>query len=320
MLACFLTGPNRALEEREEYIADMPGHHHPQPRSSRRRLVFALLITAVWFLVEIIAGVYTNSLALIADATHMLTDLAALGLSLFALVISSRPATHDKTYGYLRAEILAALANGVFLVVIALYISYEALHRLAAPPVVKSQVMLTVSVFGLLANLGAAGVLYRSQHDNLNMRGAFLHVLADAVGSVGAIGAGLAMVLWEWYPADPIASLVVSLLVLCSAWQLVRESVDILLEAAPSHIDVSSILDDLGKMPGVLSVHDLHVWSITSGMPALSGHVVLREGVDSKQALRDLSRLMREKYRIEHTTIQIEVEDWVRPQGSAGQA
>jgi cobalt-zinc-cadmium efflux system protein len=244
----------------------------------------------------------------------MLTDLAALALSLFALVISARPATHEKTYGYLRVEILAALANGVLLVLISVCIFYEAFQRFSTPPLVKSGIMLVVSLLGLTANLGAAAFLYRSQHENLNVRGAFLHVLSDILGSAGAIAAGIAMVGWGIYLADPIASVVVSVIVLYSAWKLIGESVGVLLESTPSNLNIASILADLGKVDGVVSVHDLHVWSITAGLPAMSCHVVLKRNRDSAQALQELSRIMRDKYRVEHTTIQIEIEEMVAPE------
>jgi len=275
----------------------------------------SLCITGTWFLIELVGGLYTNSLALLADAAHMLTDLAALGLSFFALKISTRPATHQKTYGYLRAEILAALANGIFLVLIALYILYQAYWRLVSPPEVKSGTMLIVASTGLLANIVTARLLYRSQHENLNIRGAFLHVIGDTMGSAGAILAGVAMLLWEWYMADPLVSVVVGFLIMYSSWQLVRESVDVLLEGTPRHLDIRSILADLGSLPEVLSVHDLHVWSITSGMPALSCHIVLRQGSDAHAVLAALSRALREKYHIEHTTIQIEADALVSTVG-----
>ncbi len=281
-------------------------------RESRRSLILAVALTSGWFIVEFAAGFYTNSLALIADALHMLTDIAALSLSAFAMKIAERPATPQKTYGYLRAEILAALINGVFLVLIAAYVAYEAYQRLYAPPVVMGRLMLLVAATGLGVNLLTMTLLYRSRHHCLNVRGAFLHVLGDTMGSVGAILAGVAMVVWEWYPADPIISLLVAALILYSSWQLVRESVDVLLEGTPRHLDVSRILADLGGVDGVRSVHDLHVWSITSGMEAMSCHVVLRAGSDSSDILSRLSQVMREKHGIAHTTIQIEAEDWLQ--------
>ncbi len=288
---------------------------HARARAgSRRSLSLALMATAAWFVVELAAGFYTNSLALIADAAHMLTDIAALSLSMFALKIASRPATHRKTYGYFRAEILASLANGVLLVLVALSVLYEAYHRLIAPPLVRGGTMLIVAALGLVVNLVTLGILYRFQHESLNVRGAFLHVVGDTLGSVGAIVAGTAMVLWQWYLADPLVSALVSLLIMYSSWQLLRESVDVLLEGTPRHLDVASILNDLGSTDGVLSVHDLHVWSITSGMPAMSCHVVLWSDADPSIVLSNLSNVMREKHGIEHTTIQIEKEGWlVRP-------
>jgi cobalt-zinc-cadmium efflux system protein len=287
-------------------------HTHGE-RSGKKRLVQAIAITGSWFVIELAGGIYSNSLALIADAAHMLTDLGALGLSLFALTVATRPATHEKTYGYLRAEILAALANGIFLVLIGFYIFYEAYHRLLEPPEIKSIPMLIVAATGLLANLVTAALLFRSRNESLNLRGAFLHVLMDTIGSLGAILAGILIWLRQWYLADTVVSIVVGALVLFSSWKLVSESVDILLEATPRHLNISEILKDLGSVRGVISVHDLHVWSISTRMAAMSCHAVLKDGEDAGAVLSELSRLMREKYRIGHTTIQIEPEDWIPP-------
>lgn len=287
-----------------------PHHSHDSSyRNRNKRLVLALTITGSWFLIELAGGLYANSMALLADAAHMLTDLAALGLSLFALKISARPATHSKTFGYLRAEILAALANGIFLILIALFIFYESYQRLWDPPEVKSVAMLLVAATGLLANLATAALLFRGRHESLNVRGAFLHVLGDTLGSLGAIIAGILIAARQWYLADPVVSCVVGALVLYSSWKLVAESVDVLLEGTPRHLKVSSILTDLGALRGVVSVHDMHVWSITSGMIAMSCHVVLRESEDAARVLAESSRMMREKYGIDHTTIQIEFEN-----------
>ncbi len=291
-----------------------PHAHRP---NGKKRLSLALCIVGGWFVVELAGGIYSNSLALLADAAHMLTDLAALGLSLFALNISTRPATHEKTYGYLRAEILAALANGVFLILIGLYVFYEAYRRFLAPPEVKSVPMLVIASAGLVANLITARLLFRSRKENLNLRGAFLHVLGDTLGSLGAVAAGIMMAIWQWYLADPIVSVVVGGLILFSAWSLVKESVDVLLESTPRHLDVSQILGDLGSMKGVVSVHDLHVWSIASGTTAMSCHIVLKSPEDAERSLAESSRLMREKYKIEHTTIQIEFDNWKTPSGES---
>ncbi len=292
-------------------MSDHAAHSHSR-RENRRSLILAIAITSGWFIAELAAGFYTNSLALIADALHMLTDIAALSLSVFAMKIAERPATPQKTYGYLRAEILAALINGVFLVLIAAYVGYEGYQRLYAPPAVMGRLMLLVAAIGLGVNLLTMTLLSRSRHHCLNVRGAFLHVLGDTMGSVGAILAGVIMVVWEWYLADPVISLLVAALILYSSWQLVRDSVDVLLEGTPRHLDVSMILADLGSVDGVLSVHDLHVWSITSGMEAMSCHVVLRAGSDSSDVLASLSQVMRERHGIAHTTIQIEAEDWLQ--------
>jgi cobalt-zinc-cadmium efflux system protein len=285
-------------------------HNHSGKKDGKKRLVLAISITGCWFLIELIGGIYANSLALLADAAHMLTDLAALGLSLFALTISSRPATQEKTYGYLRAEILAALANGIFLILIAAYIFYESYQRFSNPPEVKSMPMFVIAVTGLLANLATAQLLYRTRHDNLNLRGAFLHVLGDTLGSVGAVLAGMLMMARQWYLADPIVSAIVGGLILYSSWELVAGSVDILLEGTPRHLNISHIAGDLGGMSGVISVHDLHVWSIASEITAMSCHIVLKSTGDAGRALAAASLLMREKYGIEHTTIQIEFENW----------
>jgi cobalt-zinc-cadmium efflux system protein len=293
------------------------GSSHSQNQSGKKRLTQALSITGCWFLIELAGGIYANSLALLADAAHMLTDLAALGLSLFALKISARPATHEKTYGFLRAEILAALANGIFLILIAIYIFYESYRRLLAPPAVKSIPMLAVAATGLLANLVTARLLYRSRNENLNLRGAFLHVLGDTLGSIGAILAGVLMAVRQWYLSDPIVSVIVGGLVLYSSWELVTESVDVLLEGTPRHLKISHILSDLGRMRGVLSVHDLHVWSIASGMTAMSCHLVMKTNEDANLVLAESSHMMREKYGIEHTTIQIEFENWTADSGDA---
>ncbi len=295
-------------------------HHHSHShgeRSGKKRLVLAISITGSWFVIELAGGIYSNSLALIADAAHMLTDLGALSLSLFALQISTRPATHEKTYGYLRAEILAALANGIFLVLVGLYIFYEAYQRFLEPPEIKSVPMLLVATTGLLANLVTAYILFRSRNESLNLRGAFLHVVMDTLGSAGAILAGFLIWLKQWYLADAVVSVIVGTLVLYSSWKLVSESVDILLEATPRHLNISDILKDLGSVEGVASIHDLHIWSISTRMAAMSCHVVLKAEEDPGLVLSELSRLMREKYEVSHTTIQIEPEGWKPPQFSA---
>ena len=281
--------------------------HHAHSRAAGPSLRIALIITATVLVAELIGGIYSNSLALMADAGHMLTDVAALGLSFFALWFSSRPATPSKTYGFYRVEILAALANGVFLVLIALYVLYEAYSRLFDPPEVQAEVMVAVASLGLMANLVSAYVLFGKQSESLNVRGAFFHVLSDALGSVGAIGAGLVMIFLGWNAADAVISGVVAVLILSSSWILIRDAADILLEGTPSHINMAALKDQLSGADGVRSVHDLHVWTLTSGVVAMSCHVVVGDDSGSgSDVLGRIQRIASKQFRIDHTTIQIE--------------
>lgn len=275
-------------------------------QENRRLLCIALGISTVFFVAEFVGGWFTNSLALMADAGHMLTDVAALALGLFALIIACRPATPEKTYGYFRAEILAALVNGVTLVLISVFIFYEAYQRLMDPPVVKSGPMLAVASAGLAANLASAHFLSRAHHESLNVRGAFLHVMSDALGSVGAMIAGLLMLFWKLYVADAVISIFTTFLILYSAWRLVRDAVDILLEGTPSHINLGVLQRELSSVASVESIHDLHVWTLTSGIHAMSCHAVVRSDEDKNAVLEKLCAIMLEKFDIEHTTIQIE--------------
>lgn len=286
-------------------MAHAESHHH----SNKKALAIALGITTIFLAAEIVGGILTNSLALLADAGHMLTDVASLVLALLAMRFAARPATPKKTFGYYRAEILAAFVNGLTLVLIALYIFYEAFQRFQAPPEVKSAPMLVVAVLGLLANLASAYVLSRSEGENLNIRGAFLHVLADVLGSVGAIAAGLIMLLTSWYLADAIISIFIGLLILLSSWRLMRESVNILMEGVPARIDSEAVQKTLLNVRGVAQVHDLHVWTLTSGFDALSAHVVITPDVDAQQhrkILEELHAVAHQNFDIEHTTFQLE--------------
>lgn len=241
-----------------------------------------------------------------ADAGHMLTDVAALGLSLFALWFSSRPATAKMTYGFLRVEILSALVNGVALVAISLAIFYEAYHRVLNPPAVRSGAMLSIACAGLVVNLVCALVLHRSHLNNLNVRGAFLHVVGDALGSVGAIVAGVLMVTKGWYLADPLTSFLAGMLILYNSWRLVKDSTDILMEGTPAHIDLESVREALCCVEGVESIHDLHIWTLSSGIHAMSCHAVLCGSEDRHEILEQLSLILRSRFRIDHTTIQME--------------
>lgn len=278
-------------------------HAHTE---SKRKLALVLVVTAVFMIVELVGGLLANSLALIADAAHMLTDVGALGLSLFVLWFSRRPAQPQKTYGYLRLEILAALVNGVTLVIISCAIFWQAYQRLLQPEPVEGGLMLVVSIAGFAVNVFAAWVLHSSAHENLNLRGAYLHVLGDLVGSVGAIIAAGIILATGMTIADPLISIIVGLLILVSSWKLVRESVDVLLEAVPGHIDLALVKSAIDGIPGVTDVHDLHVWTVTSGYLAMSGHAVVTSTDQTQRILRDIHSCMREKFGIHHVTVQLE--------------
>jgi cobalt-zinc-cadmium efflux system protein len=277
-------------------------------------MLIAMCLTAGMMVLEVIGGILTGSLALLADAGHMLTDVAALALSLGAAWLVRRPATPQRTFGFHRAEILAALINGLSLMVLSLYVVYEAIGRVQAPPTVDSEPLLVIATLGLLANLAAGWVLMRSSGEDLNVRSAYLHVLSDALGSVGAILAGVLMYAYGWYLADPILSLGISALIMWSAWRLLRDTVNILLEAAPAWIDVAEVQRTLGTVPGVDSVHDLHIWSVASNFIALSGHVRLKHApscADHQRLLNELRRLLHTRFGIEHVTLQLEEPNFV---------
>ncbi len=275
-------------------------------RKNASSLRLAIAITFVFVVVELIGGLISGSLALVADAGHMVSDLAALLLALFALNIAERQATVHKTYGYVRTEILAALANGVALLLVCIYVISEAVGRLLNPPDVQTELMLGVAVLGLLANLAAAFVLFRGRDDSLNMRGAFLHVVGDTLGSVGAIVAALVMNLFGWNWADGVAAIAIAGLILISAWGLLRESVEVLMEGTPKHIDLPELGAAIKKVDGVVDIHDLHAWTLTSGYYALSAHVDIRSDSNGSQVLAALEQLAQEAFGISHTTFQLE--------------
>ena len=280
----------------------------PRERVHRRPLVIALAISAIFLVVEVVGGLVTNSLALLADAGHMATDVAALALALFAAWLAGRPATPQHSFGLYRTEVLAAVVNGAGLIVIALLIFWEAARRFTAPPTVDSGPMLVVAVAGLVANAASAWVLSRGggHEHNLNIRGAFLHVVGDLLGSVGAIVAALIMLATGWYLADPILSAGIGLLILWSAARLLRDSLDVLLEATPRHIDAEEVRAAMMGVDGVMNVHDLHIWTVTSGFVSLSAHVEVDEQQDWHAILLDLSALLRERFGIAHVTLQPE--------------
>jgi cobalt-zinc-cadmium efflux system protein len=286
------------------------GHSHGSTSraENQKRLTIVLVLVVLYMVAEVVGGILTNSLALIADAGHMLSDAAALGLSLFAIRISQRPATARRTYGYYRTEILAALANGATLVAIAFFIFVEALRRLGDTPEVQGGLMVAIASGGLLVNLVGLWILHAGRAESLNVRGAWLHVLSDALGSVGVITAGVLIWVFGWNWADPAVSIVIGVLVLYSSWALLREAVAVLMEEAPGHIDVDEVRDAIMAIRGVRAVSDLHVWTITSGLVSLSSHVAVEENRPYQEILREIREVLHERFRIDHQTIQIEPE------------
>ena len=270
-----------------------------------RRLRLALAITGLFLLVEVGGGFLANSLALLADAGHMLTDVAALSLSLFVVWFSRQPHTPEKTYGYLRWEILAAFLNGATLLIVSGWIIWESVARLRSPETLKSGLMLAVALGGLVVNLVAAWLLRPSSESSLNMRGAYLHVLGDLLGSVATVTAAVIIGATGWLIADPIASLLMTALIMRGAWRLVRESVDVLLEATPAHISVGAVRAQLEAIPGIEQVHDLHIWTVTSGVIAMSAHAIVREPERHQHVLEHAHDAM-QLFGIQHVTVQIE--------------
>jgi cobalt-zinc-cadmium efflux system protein len=276
---------------------------------SAGRLRIVLALTASYLVVEVVGGILTGSLALIADAGHMLTDVAGVSMALLAIWFASRPATAEKTYGYYRLEILAALANGFLLLGVAAYILYEAYHRILEPPDVLGLPMLSVAAVGLLVNLLSAYLLLHGQKTSLNMRGAFLEVVSDLLGSVAVIIAGLIILTTGFNLVDPIASAVIGLFIVPRTWVLMNEAVHILLEGAPKGVDLSNVRQHVLKTQGVVDVHDLHVWTITSGMNVISAHVVVEDRARPEEVLNALCRCLSDDFDIEHSTFQIESRD-----------
>jgi cobalt-zinc-cadmium efflux system protein len=270
-----------------------------------RRLRLALAITASFLLAEVAGGVISNSLALLADAGHMLTDVAALALSLFIAWFSRQPHEPRRTYGYLRWEILAAFLNGATLLLLSTWIAIEAVLRLREPEPVASGVMLVIAVVGIVVNVGAALILHPVSEASLNLRGAYLHVVGDLLGSVATVIAALLVRFTGWLVADPIASILMTLLIVRGAWRLVRESVDVLLESTPAHISLGTVREQLEAIPGIESVHDLHVWTVTSSVVAMSVHAIVREPERHQHVLEHVHDAML-LFGIQHVTVQLE--------------
>ncbi len=280
--------------------------HTPQSISVRP-LLLALVITGGFMVLEFVGGILSGSLALLSDAGHMLTDTAALGLSLSAVWLARKPADPKRTYGYYRIEILAALVNCVFLWVMVFFIFKEAFQRLSSPSEVNVQGMMLVGTIGLFVNLASIYILHSAQKDSLNVRAAFLHVLGDALGSVGVVVAGAIIMFTGWTGADPIAGMLIGVLIIYSSWGLMKEAVHILLEGVPGHIEVDEIREGILSVEGVRDIHDLHIWTLTPKVVLLTVHVTTEdEEADPDPLRRKVRDLMAEKFCIEHTTIQIE--------------
>lgn len=263
-------------------------------------------MTFIYMFAEAIGGWLTNSLALIADAGHMLTDVAALALTLGTIWFASRPATARKTFGYYRLEILAAFVNGIALVLLSIWIIYEAIERWSAPPAIAGLQMTLIAGGGLIVNLIAAKLLHPGHKHDLNLRGAFLHVLGDLMGSAAAIAAGVLIALFGWLWADPVCSILISLIITFSSWRLIMESVNVLLEGTPSHINLAAVERTIRETAGVAGVHDLHVWTISSGIVALSAHISHDQSVLHSDLLVLVRERLHDEFGIDHLTIQME--------------
>ncbi len=280
------------------------------PGGGKRDLLIAFSITLLMMVAEVIGGLLSNSLALLSDAGHMLTDNLALLLSFFAMTFASLPATDRKTFGFYRLEILAAFVNGIVLVLISLYIIYHAYLRMIHPQPVQGMLMLIIAVIGLVANIIGALFLFKHSHTSLNIRGAYLHIIGDALSSVGVVIGGVIILYTGWYLIDPILSIMISLVIIFGAWSLVRESVNILLESAPAHLNIDTIAAEIAKLKGVREAYHIHLWSITSGVYALSAHVLIDDQMvsDSRELNDRIRKLLSEKFKVLHSTIQLECE------------
>ncbi len=280
--------------------------HAHAPASDSAVLLRALALTSLVLVVEAVGGFLTGSVALIADAGHMLTDAGALGIALFASWAANRPRRTRHSFGYGRAEVLAALLNGMLLGGVSVGIAVESVERLGSPHAVDAPTMLAIAVVGLGANLLSGMWLLRGARSNLNVRAALFHVAGDALGSLAAIAAGAAILAFGWQKADAVAGLAIALLLVLSAVRLIRDSVDILLEGAPRHLDLDEVADRVRRVPGVARIHDLHIWTVGSGFPAMSAHVDLMPGADAESVRRAVHRLLHQEYAVAHTTIQTE--------------
>jgi cobalt-zinc-cadmium efflux system protein len=281
-------------------------HQHEHAEGDRRLLAFALAVLAMFMVAEVVLGIFASSLALIADAGHMLTDASALGLALFASWAAALPARGRWTFGFARAEILAAQANGVTLLVIAVLILYSSIRRLIEPPDVEGGIVAIVALAGIAVNFGVLAILSRARRESLNVRGAYLHVATDLIAFLGTAVAGLLIVLTGWDRFDPLASLVVAGLMLGASVTLLRESTLIFLEGAPASAPPADVGHAIAAQEGVVETHDLHVWTVTSGFPALSAHVLVQPDADCHRIRVELEEMLHERFGVEHSTLQVE--------------
>ncbi|MFC1998944.1 cation diffusion facilitator family transporter [Chloroflexota bacterium] len=289
---------------------DTHGHQHSHGASGSKALKISLAIVLVVMVAEIAGGIISGSLALIGDAGHMLVDALALSLSLFAITIARRPASASRTYGYHRIEIMAALANGVILIVVAGYIFYEAYQRFTDPHEVQAPLMLIVAVVGLVANIAGLLLLKKASHSSLNVKAAFWHIIGDTISSVGVIIAGIIILIMGSTIADPIIAVIIGIIILWGAVRIVREAAEILMESVPKHIDVDKVVEAIKEVDGVDGVGDIHVWTITSGIYALSAHLLIQDTMVSHAAeiLEKVNQALEHDYHITHTTLQLECE------------
>lgn len=283
-------------------------HSHKASTGSqnKKNLLRVLVLSGLYLLAEVIGGLVTGSLALLADAAHMLTDVGGLALALIAIKLGERQASPRKTYGYYRAEILAALANAVVLLIISLYVLYEAYQRFRNPPEVQSKTMLVVASIGLVVNIIGMMILKKGSGESLNMKGAYFEVLSDMLTSIGVIIAGVIMLTTGWYYADPLISAGIGLFIFPRTWRLLKEATGVLLEGTPSDVNIADLKVAIKKIDGVKDVHDLHVWALTSGMNAMSAHVAVDDGISAKLILEKIAGLIKANFKIVHTTIQVE--------------
>ena len=281
-------------------------HNHSAAGKNKKRLAIVLALTTAYLVAEVIGGLLTHSLALLADAGHMLTDVAGLILALFAIRFAERPATPERTYGYYRIEILAALVNAVVLIGISLYILYEAYERFRNPPEIQSGGMLAVALVGLVVNIAGIYLLKSASEESLNMKGAYFEVLSDMLTSIGVIVAGIIMLTTGWYYADPLISAGIGLFILPRTWMLLRDAVGVLLEGTPHDVNLAALRESIRTVEGVADVHDLHVWSLTSGMNAMSVHAVLADHSLHDEVLAAVQKKVTSEFKIAHATVQVE--------------